>query len=126
MHPNEQILRDLDEAQLKGEIERFGDFFTEDVVVHVGGKSSLAGTTQGRDAFFEKFQQFSERVQYTFEPHAYFADDEHGVQLARSHYTRGDRQAESDDLFVCHFRDGKVSEAWIISYDNDSVDALLD
>jgi hypothetical protein len=45
---------------------------------------------------------------------------------ARSHYTRGDRQAESDDLFVCHFRDGKVSEAWIISYDNDSVHALLD
>lgn len=126
MHPNEQILRDLDEAQLKGEIERFGDFFTEDVVVHVGGKSSLAGTTHGRDAFFQKLQHFLGRLEYTFEPHAYFADDEHGVQLARSHYTRGDRSADSNDMFVCHFRDGKISEAWILSEDNEMVDALLD
>jgi ketosteroid isomerase-like protein len=126
MHPNEQLLRDFDEAQLKGEVARLGDFFTEDVIVHVGGKSSLAGTTHGRDAFFEKFQQFSQRVQYTFEPHAYFADDEHGVELSLVHYARGDRQVDSNDLFVCHFRDGKISEAWIISYDNDAVDALLE
>ena len=28
--------------------------------------------------------------EYTFEPHAYLADDEHGVSLQRSHYKRGD------------------------------------
>ena len=125
MHPNEQLLRDLDEAQLKGDVERFGDFFTEDVIVHVGGKSSLAGTTRGRDAFLQKFQDFSQRVQYTFEPHAYFADDEHGVQLSRSHYTRGDRSVDSNDMVVCHFRDGKVSEVWLISEDNEGIDALV-
>jgi ketosteroid isomerase-like protein len=126
MHPNEQVLRDLDEAQLRGDVEAFSNFFTDDVTVHIPGKSSLSGVHQGKEQFIELFGRFLERAgEYTFEPHAYFADDEHGIELSRSHYKRGDETLDSNDTFVCHFRDGKISEFWLSSEDNDAVDAFL-
>ena len=126
MNPNEQVLRDLDEAQLRGDVEAFSAFFTDDVIVHIPGKSSLAGVHKGKEQFLELFGRFMERAgEYTFEPHAYFADDEHGVQLSRSHYTRGDETLDSNDTFICHFRDGKISEFWLLSEDSDAVDAYL-
>ncbi len=126
MHPHEKVLRDIDEAQLRGDVEAFAGFFTDDVIVHIPGKSSLAGVYKGREQFIELFGRFIERVpEYTFEPHAYLADDEHGVSLQRSHYKRGDDNLDSNDAFVCHFSDGKVSEFWLLSENSDEVDAFL-
>jgi ketosteroid isomerase-like protein len=74
----------------------------------------------------ELFGRFAERApDYTFEPHAYLADDEHGVSLQRSHYKRGDETLESNEIFVAHFRDGKISEVWFLSENSDDVDAFL-
>jgi ketosteroid isomerase-like protein len=126
MHPNEQLLRDLDQAQIRGDIEAFSSFFVDDVVAHFPGKSSLAGEYRGKDQLLEMFGRWQERTpQFTFDPHAYLADDEHGVCLQFSHYKRGNEQLNSTDVIVYHFRDGKVSEVWLISYDEEAVDAFL-
>ena len=126
MHPNEKLLRDADEAQLRGDMDAFVSAFTDDVIAHIPGKSSLAGVYKGKDQFLETFQRFMERSpEYTFEPHAYFADDEHGIELQRSHYKRGNETLDANDTFVCHFRDGKVSEFWFMSEDPYAVDAFL-
>jgi ketosteroid isomerase-like protein len=126
MHPNEKVLRDADEAQLRGDVEGFTSHFTDDVVVHITGKSSFAGVYKGKDQFLELFGRFLERVpEYTFEPHSYLADDEHGVSLQRSRFKRGDETLDSNDIFVCHFRDGKVSEFWLLSENEDAVGAFL-
>ena len=125
-HPNEQLLRGADDAQLRGDVDAFMGFYTDDVVVHVPGKSSLAGDYKGKDQFAELFGRFNERVpEYSFEPHAYLADDEHGVILQKSHYKRGDETLDADEAFVCHFRDGKISEFWLLSVDSDAVDAFI-
>lgn len=126
MHPNEKVLRDVDEAQLRGDVDAFVNFFTDDVIVHIPGKSSFAGVYKGKDQFLEVFGRFTQRVpEYSFEPHAYFADDEHGVSLQRSHFKRGNDTLDSNDAFICHFRDGKISEFWLSSEDDDAVDAFL-
>jgi ketosteroid isomerase-like protein len=125
-HPNEQLMRELDEAQLRGDVETFAGYFTDDVVIHVPGKSSFAGDHRGKDRFLEVFQRFLERVpDYSFEPHAYLADDEHGVSLQRSTYKRGNETLETNEAFVAHFRGGKVSEVWLLSEKSDEVDAFL-
>src|SRR5918992_4507924 len=122
MLANEQLLRDADQAQIRGDFEAFTGFFTDDVVVHIPGKSSFAGVHKGKDQFLELFGRFVERTpEYTFEPHAYLADDEHGVTLQHSHYKRGSETLDDDDTFVCHFRDGKVSEIWLLSQDQEAV-----
>jgi ketosteroid isomerase-like protein len=126
MHPNEKVLRDVDDAQAREDLDAFRSHFSDDVVVHVTGHSSLAGRHEGLDRFMELFGRFSERVpDYTFEPHAYLADDEHGVSLQRSHYKRGDETLESNEIFVTHFRDGKITEVWFLSENSDDVDAFL-
>ena len=126
MHANEQLLRDADQAQIRGDFEAFTGFFTDDVVVHIPGKSSFAGVHKGKDQFLELFGRFVERAgEYAFEPHAYFADDEHGISLQRSHYRRGNESLDSNDAFVCHFRNGKISEFWLLSDEEDAVDAWL-
>jgi ketosteroid isomerase-like protein len=126
MHPNEKLLRDADEAQIRGDVEAFAGFHADDVIVHIPGKSSFAGVYKGKEQFLELFGRFLERVpEYSFEPHAYFADDEHGVILQLSHFKRGSETLDSNDTFVCHFRSGKISEFWLLSEDADAVDAFL-
>ena len=126
MHPNEQLLRDADQAQLSGDVEAFLAFFSDDVVGHVGGHSSVAGDYRGKDEFVAGFQRFQERApEYTFEPHAYFADDEHGVILQRSRYKRGDEVVDASEAFVCHFGGGKITEFWLMTYESDAVDDFL-
>ncbi len=125
-HPNEKVMQDLDEAQLRQDFEAFAGYFTDDVVAHIPGKSSFAGEYKGRDKFLELFQRFNERVpEYTFEPHSYLADDEHGVSLQKSRYKRGDETLDTNEALVVHFRDGKVSEFWFLSEKSDEVDAFL-
>jgi ketosteroid isomerase-like protein len=126
MHPNEKLLREADEAQARGDVDAFLGFHADDVVIHIPGKSSFAGDYKGKDQFAELFTRFTERTpEYTFEPHAYFADDEHGVILQKSHYKRGNETLDADDAFICHFRDGKIAELWLLSVDSDAVDAFL-
>jgi hypothetical protein len=48
MHANEQLLRDLDQAQIGGDIEAFSGFFVDVVGAHFPGKSSLAGEYKGK------------------------------------------------------------------------------
>ena len=126
MHPNEQLLRDADDAQMRGDVEAFMGFYTDDIVVHISGSSSLAGDHRGREAFAKLFATFMERApDFSFEPHAYLADDEHGVLLQRSHYRRGSDGVDMDDVFVFHFRGGKISEFWLRPEDQSELDRFL-
>lgn len=125
-HPNEKLMRDLDEAQLKGDVDTFANAFADDVVVHVPGKSSLAGDYKGKDRCLDLFQRFDDLVpDFSFEPHAYLADDEHGVVLQKSSYKRDGQTLDTNEVFTFHFQDGKISELWIMSQKSDEVDAFL-
>jgi ketosteroid isomerase-like protein len=125
-HPNEDKLRKIDEAQARGDLEAFFGSFTDDVKVHVQGKSKLAGEYEGKDNLQALFGRFMEAaVDVTFEAHAYLADDEHGVTLQKGTYRRGGQTLELDEAFVVHFRDGKVSEMWYLTTDQQAFDAWI-
>jgi ketosteroid isomerase-like protein len=127
MPDNVQILRDIDEAQMRGDFDAFLSYFTDDVKVHAGGNNKLAGDYQGKEQFQEIFGRFMEAAgeDYSFESHAYFADDEHGVALQTSHYKRGGETLDSREVFVTHFRDGKVHEMWFLPQDSAAFDAWI-
>jgi ketosteroid isomerase-like protein len=126
MHTNEQILRQADEAQLAGEFARFLDYYTNDVVVHVPGRSRVAGVYKGKEQYAEGLQRLMAiSPGYRFQPHAYFADDEHGVSLEHAHYERGDEFLDIDQSFVFHFRDVKIAEVWAMPVDQYVLDAFM-
>jgi ketosteroid isomerase-like protein len=110
-HPNAEMLRLADEAMLRGDIGEFFSYYTDDVIVHAPAKSRLAGDYEGRDQLQELFGQFMEAMaEYSFENHAYLADDEHGVSLQRGKAVKDGQTHEFNKVFVFHFRDGKISE----------------
>ena len=125
-HPNVEVLRNSDEAMARGDLEAFFSSFTDDVVVHLGGKSKLAGDFKGKDQMQEMFGRFMEAVgEYSFENHAYLADDEHGVILQRGNATRGGQTLELQEIFVMHFRGGKISEMWYFPTNLEAFDAWV-
>jgi ketosteroid isomerase-like protein len=125
-HANDQVMREIDEAMAKGDIEAFFTHFTDDVKMHVKGSNKLAGDYQGKDQFQDVFGRFIEAAgNYSFQNHAYLADDEHGVTLQTSSFERGGRTLELQEVFVVHFREGKVSEMWYVPVDAAAFDAWI-
>jgi ketosteroid isomerase-like protein len=107
-------------------MDAFMAAFADDVKIHIGGRSSFAGDFQGKDEFVKLFERFMERTpEYSFEGHAYFADDEHGVSLQRSHYKRGDETLDTNDVFINHFEGGKITEIWMLTDKPHETDAFL-
>ena len=126
MHPNAEVLRKTDEAMERGDLEEFFSYYTEDVAIHAWGRNSLPGDYKARDPLQELFGRFMEAMgEYSFENHAYLADDEHGVILQRSKATRDGQTLEIDEVFVFHFRDGKISEMWYVPLDQAAFDAWV-
>ena len=126
-HPNADILRNIDEAMAKGDIETFFGYYTDDVQVHARGKNKLAGDYKGKDKLQELFGQFMEAMgeDYSFENHAYLADDEHGIILQTSKSQRAGKTFEIQEAFIMHFQDGKVSEMWYVPLDQAAFDAWV-
>ncbi len=125
-HPNADILRRADEAMERGDIEGFFSHYTDDVVVHFAGSNRLAGDYRGLDQLQAGLGRFMEAMgEYTFQNHAYLADDEHGVILQRGRSVREGETREFNEVFVFHFRDGKISEMWYVPVDQAAVDALI-
>ena len=97
-HPNVETLRRIDEAMLKEDMDTFFAQYTDDVVVHVAGTSKLAGDYKGLDQLQELFGRFMEAAgEFSFENHAYLADDEHGLILQRSTMRRGDKSFSTNE-----------------------------
>jgi ketosteroid isomerase-like protein len=125
-HANVDTLRSIDEAMASGDLVAFFGYYTDDVRSHVHGKNKLAGDYEGKDQLQALFGRFMDAIgNYTFENHAYLADDEHGVVLQRSKSERGGKTQEWEEAFVMHFRDGRVSEFWYMPVDQAAFDAWV-
>jgi ketosteroid isomerase-like protein len=125
-HPNEQLLRKLDQADESGDIDNYFSDFTEDASLHIGGRSKLSGDYRGHDQLKDALTRFLGAVgDRSFSNHAYLADDDHGLVLQHSTFTRDGRTLELDEAFVFHFRDGKASEFWYQPVDQAAFDAWV-
>jgi ketosteroid isomerase-like protein len=125
-HANVNLLRSMDEAMAKGDVAAFLGYYADDVKTHVRGNHKLAGDYEGKEQFQALFGRFMEAVgDYTFENHAYLADDEHGVILQTGRMERGGQTLELQEAFVMHFRDEKVSEMWYLPVDGPAFDAWV-
>jgi ketosteroid isomerase-like protein len=126
MHANEKLIRTMDEAMARGDMETMFGCLTDDIVTHMAGHSSLAGQTKGLGELQALFGAFMQKAgEFTFDPHDYLANDEHGLIMQRSHYDRDGDRLDVNDLFIFHFRDNKISEFWMISEQQAELDAFL-
>jgi uncharacterized protein len=125
-HPNEEMLRRQDEALSKGDLDTFWSLTTDDVVVHVAGRSSLAGDHEGLDTAKDLFARYMASLGDNPEliTHDILANDEHGVVLYETRVTKEGQSVTIRTINVCHFRDGKVSELWTVDEDPYTADPI--
>jgi ketosteroid isomerase-like protein len=122
MHPNEDLLRRSYEVDLPA----FGEMLADDVAIHVGGDSPLAGHHRGKPAALGFFRRAYELSGGTLrqELHDVLANDDHAIGLQVTRAERLGRRLEARQVLVCHLRDGKFQEAWLYSEDQPAVDAF--
>ena len=127
-HPNEELLRRAEEAQGRGDVQAMTDMFADDAVVHIGGRSKMAGDFKGRDQLIEVYGRFMQALGDVVEmtTHDILANDTHGIQLQSVTAERDGQRITIKAIGVLHFTNGKVSEAWFLDEDPYTADAWYD
>jgi uncharacterized protein len=118
-HPNIALHKKGHEAFNRGDMDGVRDFFAEDTVRHVPGRSQLSGVHRGRDAVLQQFAKMAELTDRNMklEPLAYLANDTKTAAIFRFTATRRGRQSDVGVCEVSEWRDGKSIEQWL-SFDD--------
>lgn len=127
-HKNEKLLRDQDAALEKGNMEGFWAPIADDVVVHIGGRSKIAGDLKGKAELQDRFNQFMAALGENpeLQTHDILANDTHGVVLQSFRGTKNGKTAEIRGVSIYHFGNGKITEAWFIDEDAYEADKFYD
>jgi ketosteroid isomerase-like protein len=114
-HPNEVLLRMAYDAQARGDIGAYLQLLTEDVVLHVPGRSRIAGEYRGKEEVRQHFSEIAALSGGTFRTgvHDVLAGDEHAVGLVRAQAERDGAKVDLPRVHVWHVRNGKLAEVWI-------------
>jgi ketosteroid isomerase-like protein len=125
-HPNEEILRTQDEALAKGDMDTFWSLVTDDVLLHVAGRSSLAGDFKGKERLQEVFGRYMASLGENPEmiTHDILANDEHGIVLYETRVTKDGESLTIRTVNIAHLRDGKISELWTMDEDPYTADPV--
>ena len=115
-HPNVQVIESLFHAYETGDIEVLGGLLADNVVFHMPGRGTVAGTFEGKDQVLGWLQQMGTAAgeSFTAEVHSIMADDDHGVALITESGQKGGRSYEWREVDVFHIRDGKITEGWVV------------
>lgn len=121
-HPNLIAARAGYAAFAAGDMATVASLFADDIVWHSSGDNILTGDYEGKEAVFGYFAKLMEETGGTFrnEIHDMLANDDHGVALVTVSATRGDKTLEDRVIHVFHMRDGKMTEFWAFSENQDS------
>jgi len=126
---NAEVMQKGYAAFSRGDMEMLrNELFTPDIVWHQGGKNQTSGDFRGADAVIGLFGKLFQLTDGTFkvEVHDLLASEEHVVVLARVDARRGGKTLQHGEYsHICHFRDGKLSEAWIVDVDPYELDEFF-
>jgi uncharacterized protein len=116
------------EAFQSGNLDLLRDeLFDPDIVWHAPGRNPTSGDFHGPEAVIASFLKNFEVTGGTFkvEVHDILGSDDHAVALATASATKDGKTLSEPYAHVCHFRDGKLTEAWIADYDLYKVDEFF-
>lgn len=124
MHANEKVLRAALDAIAARDPVAFAEVAADDMVVHVPGRSRLAGDLRGRGVFGAKVRELTGGT-LTIETHDVLASDDHAVGIYTMRVDCGDGSVEWRHVNVYHIREGKIVEVWQNPFEQDTFDAFF-
>lgn len=124
MHANERVLRAGLDAIYAGDAAAFARVAAEDMVVHVPGRSRLAGDLHGRGRFGARVRELTGGT-LTIDVHDVLGSDDHAVGIYTVRVQCPDRSLEWRHVNVYHIRDGMIVEVWQNPFEQDAFDAFF-
>lgn len=132
MTKKDEVLKTLEgyfAAWDRGDVEAGTSYFTEDMVVHMGGRSKLSGKYYGRDSFISNWVKIVENYtdSWTFHGNDLLMAGDDGVALlVREQWTRGDRKVMCHRFAIYKIVDGHMPECWFYELNAGEVDKFFD
>jgi uncharacterized protein len=127
-HPNAVLLRRYVSAMQSGDTQAVLRFYTDDLVMHVPGRSAHAGTYRGREAVLEYYTRIGRDTDGGFVVtgvHDILASDDHVAMLVGWRLSRGGRTIEIDRVVLYRLVDGRIAEIWVRDWDQYAYDELF-
>ena len=127
-HPNIELMRRYSETLTAGQAADVLPFFTDDLQLHIPGRSPHAGTFHGRDAVLAYYTRIFQDTEGHFENLGVddiLASDTHAVSLVRWRVQRGGKTLEIDRVVIYRIEDGKIAEIWVRDWDQYAYDELF-
>ena len=122
------VMRRYLEAVQRGDWETGFDFFADDIVLHVPGRSSLAGEHRGREAAEGYLQAALARAhgaQVEVELVDMLASEERVALIVRETFSRPGADVEIRRANVYRLREDRIVEVWIFEANQYEVDELF-
>lgn len=125
-HQNEILLRMAYDAQARGDIDAYIDLLSDDVVLHIPGRSRIAGDHGGKEEVRRHFAEVAALSGGTFrtQVHDVLAGEEHVVGLVDARAERDGQMVAMPRVHVWHVRNGKLAEGWVHPVDQYSYDSF--
>ena len=116
MVSNRDLVRQMTEAFLKGDITKVLELWHDDIVWYFPGRSIHAGVFRGKDKILA---HLAPPLGASMEliPKAYFGDDKYGAVLYETHTSIGDNTLVESRVMVSKIMDSKIVETRIYSGD---------
>ena len=122
---NYELMRRGYEAFMAGDMDTLkNEIFAPDIVWHTPGNNPISGDRNGADSVLELFGKYFELTDGTFrvEVHDLLASDDHAVVLGKVYGQRKGLSIPEDYVQVSHFKEGRVSESWVVGVDQQGTD----
>lgn len=126
-HPNTAVVWRMYKALTKGNyVPTLAAVLADDVVWHLPGDHPLSGDHRGIEAVLQAMRRFEalSRGTISLEVHDVLANEQHAVALLRAKGEREGRSYEMLELDVLHLKDGKVTELWSFSANQQATDSF--
>ena len=113
------------DAFLGTDVPAVEEVLDEASLLHLPGRSGLAGEYQGEEAILgllERMVQLTDGTLQFRSSGVITADGQTIVLCGQTHATRGGKELDTEEVHVLSLRDGKIRELWIFHQNQDQVD----
>jgi ketosteroid isomerase-like protein len=127
-HPNIELMSRYLATLSAGRAADALEYYAEDCVLHIPGRSPHAGTYRGQDAVLDYYTRVFQDTNGRFENLGVddiLASDDHAASLVHWRVTRGDRTIDVDRVVIYRIVEGRIAEIWVRDWDQYAYDDLF-
>ena len=127
-HPNIELMQRYSDTLTRGQAADILPFYTDDLKLHIPGRSAHAGTFEGKDAVLAYYTRIFQDTEGRFENlgvRDIMASDTHAASLVHWRVHRDGRSLDIDRVVVYRIDDGRIAEIWVRDWDQYAYDELF-